>query len=304
MISWEEYLTETVTTFRKEFEKLSYRQRNLLRLKAFHSSFLEPCQIEVLDVGDKESAIWLVIHDNNLPDMTFKSHKNARSPDISEFWRKYEFPILHREHFEKNLSFEGRLHFIVMRNVEFGTSRDKKPQEIASMVLSFALRNLIKTEQVNAIERSTLGLKKSIAKVTEKDVRDELMGATQKIDGALKEIKRIDEEIGKVRQLVGISQEYQDWRLLVSDVHTLKGEHVPREVFDSRIGELNTRIDSLSEIKEAYDKILTQQTEFMKQQSSFIKWIKYATILLPIAVISVPVIEIISIWIRHSLGIL
>lgn len=125
-----------------------------------------------------------------------------------------------------------------------------------------------------------------------------------------KEIRRLDEEIDKVRQLVGVTKEVQDWKLLVSDVDRLKGEQVPREVFDAKVNELGTRIDSLSEIREAYDKILAQQTEFMKQQaevmkqqSSFIKWTKYATILLPIAVISVPVIEVISILIRHFLGI-
>ena len=124
------------------------------------------------------------------------------------------------------------------------------------------------------------------------------------------EIRRLDGEINKVRQLVGVTKEIQDWKLLVSDVDRLKGEHVPREVFDAKVNELGTRIDSLSEIREAYDKVLAQQNEFMKQQaevmrqqSSFIKWIKYATILLPIAVISVPIIEIISVLIRHYLNI-
>jgi len=128
--------------------------------------------------------------------------------------------------------------------------------------------------------------------------------SAKELDEALEGIRRIDEKINRVRKLVRFSQEYQDWKVLVSDVHRLKGEHVPREVFDAKVDELATRIDSLCVIREAYDKVLAQQTKVIEQQSSFIKWIKYATILLPIAVISVPVIEIISIMIRHSLGIL
>jgi len=76
--------------------------------------------------------------------------------------------------------------------------------------------------------------------------------------------------------------------------------HVPREVFDAKVNELNTRINSLSDIKEAYDRVLIQQAEVMKQQSSFIAWIKYATILVPIAVVVAPIIEVL---IRHFLNI-
>ena len=70
---------------------------------------------------------------------------------------------------------------------------------------------------------------------------------------------------------------------------------------------INTRIDALRDIKEAYDKLLSQQNAFMdqqaevmKQQTSFINWIKYATIIVPIAVVSVPIIEIL---LRHFIGI-
>jgi len=53
----------------------------------------------------------------------------------------------------------------------------------------------------------------------------------------------------------------------------------------AEIDKINVRIDALSNIINAYDKVLNQQ-------SSFITWIKYATILVPIAVVSVPIIEL------------
>ena len=114
-------------------------------------------------------------------------------------------------------------------------------------------------------------------------------------------IKRLDKEIDKVRQLVGVTKEIQDWKLLVSDVHRLKGEHVPREVFESRIGELSTKIEAFEKIEKAYERLADQQARVLEQQSSFLKWIKYSTILVPIAVALIPVIEIL---IRHFLGIL
>jgi predicted transcriptional regulator len=107
----------------------------------------------------------------------------------------------------------------------------------------------------------------------------------------MQEIKRLDNEIGKVRQLVGVTKEFQDWKLLVSDVDRLKGEHVPREVFESKLRELSTKIEAYEKIEEAYERLSTQQEKVLEQQSSFLKWIKYSTILVPIAVAVIPVIE-------------
>ena len=99
-------------------------------------------------------------------------------------------------------------------------------------------------------------------------------------------IAKIEQDVNGVRRLVG-TETFGEWKALLSE-----------------IDKINTRIDALFHIREAYDKVLEQQAKVIEQQSSFIKWIRYATILLPIAVISVPAIEIISILIRHSLGVL
>ena len=164
-------------------------------------------------------------------------------------------------------------------------------------------------------------MRAKVGQIKQENIRSDLMNQADSIERFVhsysKRLKEqemlttaIKEDVDGVRQLIGVSTEYQDWKLLVSDVYRLKGEHVPKEVFDAKVGELSSRINSLSEIREAYDKILAHQTEFMKQQaevmrqqSSFIKWIKYATILLPVAVISVPIIEIIGVLIRHYLNI-
>jgi len=117
-----------------------------------------------------------------------------------------------------------------------------EPQDIIDSLLRLAAEPLW-DEQVDVIERSTDGLKKSIARISEEDIRDELLAATSRIDTSLEEIKRLDEEVGRMRKLVGATKEYQDWRLLVSDVDRLKGEHVPKPVFDANVERLDEKIE-------------------------------------------------------------
>lgn len=119
-------------------------------------------------------------------------------------------------------------------------------------------------------------------------------------------LSRIEQDIGGVRKLIGVTKEFQDFRILTTDVEELKKTHVNREIFDTKINELKTRIDLFREFKEAYDEVLDQQNNFMKQQSevmkqqsSFMNWIKYSTVLIPITVACIPIIEIV---IRYFLG--
>jgi len=74
---------------------------------------------------------------------------------------------------------------------------------------------------------------------------------------------------------------------------------VPKEVFESRLKELSTRIQAFEKIEIAYERLTSQQERVFEQQSSFLKWVKYSTILVPIAVACIPIIEII---IRHFIN--
>jgi|GEM_PF-3487117 hypothetical protein len=304
-IKWEEYLTKSVTTFREEFGKLGHRQQQEIREGAFRFTLLEPCQIEVLDFGTKNGVLILPIHDNQLPDMTFKVHRNVKDLDTSEFLKKY-YPDLEK----MPMDLLSRDSFVIMLEKDFSVFLGRpSPSVLAGVFLRDSSKHAVehfKNRQVSLIKTTTDGLKKDIARIPEKGTRDELLIHADKIEGALREIKRVDEDVSRVRQLVGATKEIQDWRLLVSDVDRLKEEHVPREVFEARIDELTTRINSFSQIKEAYDKVLAQQNDFMKQQAdvmkqqaSFVTWIKYATVLLPVAVVLVPIIDAL---IRHFIG--
>lgn len=305
-IGWKKYLNETIITFRAKFRRLPSSHQSQIRQKALSHSFFTPVQVEALLFEAGKIAVWFIVHDKHLPDMMFKIHENARSISESEFLKKY--PNLRKQSVflpkwlslgtaEPNPKARGRIMYFVWEETHHTFLGNFHPQTVASIVLS-DVNEAIKSEQVDVIEKSTKGLRKSITKIREENIRNDLLSATKKIDQSLQKIKRLDEEISKVKQQVGVSQEYQDWKLLVSDVDRIKGEHVPREVLEAKVNELNTRIDSLAGIKEAYDKIFAQQNQFMKQQSdvmkqqsSFINWIKYSTILVPIVVACVPIIE-------------
>jgi len=240
MISWEEFLSQTVTAYRKEFNKLSKRSQKLIKEKEFHNSLLRPCQIEVLDAGEKKTAVWLVVHDNNLPDMMFKIHKNVKDISVSQFLKKYEF--LTAESLEKVLTAKYSYHEIYMKDTMSGFRRDVEPQYIGNELLRWSAEPLFE-QQYNIIESGTDGLKKSIAKISEVEIRDELLATTKRIDASLQEIRRLDKEIGEVRKLVGVTKEIQDWRLLFTDVGRLKDEHVPKQVFDAKIERLDEKIE-------------------------------------------------------------
>lgn len=303
MTSWVPFLRETIEFYRKEFKRwFNPEQQKLIREKALEASLLEPCQIEVLKWKKGKGAVLLLIHDDRLPDMMFKIHKAVESLDSSEFLAKYkhkfEFFFDLQELIKDIPRVRDSLLVFMKKAIHVYGRKSLPPKELA---LSF-LRNaqkVFKTEKIDDIGRSTDGLKKSIAKIPEKDIRDELLANAKKIDSSTQEIRRMDEEITKMRQLVGVSQEYQDWKVLVSDVHRLKGEHVPREVFESKVSELSTKIEAFEKIEKAYERLSSRQEKVLEQQSSFLNWIKYSTILVPIAVACVPIIQEL---IRHYLS--
>jgi hypothetical protein len=247
-INWEEYVTKAIIAFRKEFEKFSSREQEQVREIAYDRFPFEPCQIEVLDFGVGKAVVCIVVHDKNFPDMMFKVHKDVKTLSVSEFIKKYksELSLLSdlmksQKDYEKLLLNDGFLHFVVKESIDIVRSSES-PQQMAKYLI-YNAKSVLKGEQVGVIERSTDGLKKSIAKISEDDIRNEMYATMKDMGFALREIKRLDDDMSKMRQLVGSSQEYQEWKLLVSDVDRLKGEHVPREVFDAHIERIDEKID-------------------------------------------------------------
>jgi len=179
-----------------------------------------------------------------------------------------------------------------------------------SKMLSNEVNDLLKTQREREKIEETVGdIRRDVEAIPEKvELRNKIIEATGRLEEQIKKLdKKYEEEISGFRKIVGTTKEFQDFRVFTTDVTDLKKSHVPREVFDAKVSELHTRINSLSEMKTEYDKLLSQQNEFMKQQaevmkqqSSFVTWIKYSTILVPVAVVSAPIIYAL---LRRFLGI-
>ena len=213
-MSSEEFLTEVVKGFRKEFEKFAPDEQRLIKASCDGIPF-EPCQIEVLDFGAGKPVIWILIHDNQLPDMTFKIHKDAKSLQESEFIRKCDKNIANVlfDNYEKILS-GGDLFIILSKRMLQFFEDYATVQETIEEFIEIA-KIALKEGHLDSIEHNTNRLRESITRIPEESIRKEILSITRKIDTSLREIKRLDEEIDKVRRLVGASREYQDWRVLV-----------------------------------------------------------------------------------------
>jgi hypothetical protein len=252
-VSWEKYVERTIAHYRKEVDNLGPELKEKIKT-ALNFSLLEPCQIEVLDFHGEKSVVFLIMHNESLPDMMTKIQKDIMSTESSEFIGIHGFPASTIRGLEEGSFFLRSKSLVIDMYGQSVTlvARNTSPEEVAEILVRDSIqkaREFARLRQVDLIEDSTIGLKKSIARIPEKDVREEILATAKKIDGALQEVKRIDEEISKVRQLVGRSKEFQDWKLLISDVDRLKGENVPRGVFESEVKRLDQKIDSLREIK-------------------------------------------------------
>jgi len=261
-MDWFQYLTTVVRTFRQRFESLTPDLKKVIRERFFERTFLQPCQIEVLDSG-LYSMIFLIVHDRELMDMKFTIHRNARSSDVSEFAKRYPHISENKQEITKLLGSKSELVFIYMDRARIAVALGREPAKVAESFLRTLVleaRSILKSQQFDTFKTFFGHLQESISKVPQKEIRTELTETSQKLDELLKEMKHVreherklaelEEDIGGVRQLIGVSQVYQDWRVLASDVETLKKTpRVSKEIFDSEIKRLDQRIDALREIR-------------------------------------------------------
>lgn len=154
------------------------------------------------------------------------------------------------------------------------------------------LRDSLIEKQRESINQTLKELIRDAGKVQAPESKTKILETTEKLQGQIEDVykqqKELREDVSGLRRIVG-GKTFGEWK-----------------VFISEIDKINTRIDALSDIRSAYDKVLAQQNDFMKQQTevikqqaSFVTWIKYATILVPVAVLLTPVI---SALIQYFLG--
>jgi hypothetical protein len=307
----EDYIKSNIIDFRKRYDFSEIPE------DSFVSKFLltKPCQVVALKFDG--ATILIIFRDDEAEDMDIKVFviNNYTFFSISDIISETPLKRMTKSEITAINAAIANLGNYYQHDVnDIGIAYTKKVGLITISNTLLAYNRLFSDNLIDTIRRTTqraesekkihktvVKIKRDAEEIPASEVREKILSETTKLEQEMTQLKKkLDEEIDGVRKIIGNSSEFQDFRVFSSDVSDLKKSHVPKEVFESKINELNTRIDSFNHIREGYDNILSQQNEFMKQQSdvirqqaSFMTWLKYATVLLPIAVISVPVIEII-----------
>lgn len=330
--SWEEYVKSNILKFRAQYETSVSGEDKRLVMKnreIFYYSLSKPCQIVVVDFLKTYPKCFIILHGEERSDMetrvvempfenlsadALKEIEELTSISLEETQKIVTSMQDMRTRMEEWGALMGDWKFfgnssVVFERRDFRTMAD--PFEFSKWQIKHIKNEISRISREKGIDKieETVGIIKRDAKeIPIVELRTKIIEASQRLEGEIISLrKKVDEEIGGVRKMIGDTKEFQDFKVFTTDVSDLKKSHVPREVFDAKVSELGTRIDSLSEVKEAYDKVLEQQNEFMKQQadvmkqqSSFVTWIKYSSVLVPIAVVSAPIIYAL---LRHFLGI-
>lgn len=272
-MNWKEYFVNVITLYRQSFLRQSKDFREIVLKKYYADTFLPPCQIEVL-VSSGEVGC-LLVHDEQLKDMEIKVQKHCKSYNDSEFLKKYPFVRLLPKAAKLPFLMDDEWIVIWTRERRF-VNLGRPPSEMLAEDLFTSLEIMtgveLRKKQVGVIKKSTDDLMVSIGKLPDDKNKSELIIPAKEINDALEKVKQFDIEIGKLRQLVGVSQEYQDWKVLVSDVLRLKGEHVPREVFDAKMERLDQRIEKGLE---SLDKRIDNGLETLNTRIEDLKAIKF-----------------------------
>jgi len=320
--TWKEYIRSNILDFRNKFHDLPEEVRELRPHLA--ALIAKPTQVVVFQPTDSELTHMLILHSENSPDMDTIVYEGMTSQELAvqaseqhPEWRplvnlnKVKHAITHSAHSRGGYFWERRYYDnSLLWTFGFDPRSGGTPMGTLSKMLSNEVNDLLKTQREREKIEETVGdIRRDVEAIPEKvELRNKIIEATGRLEEQIKKLdKKYEEEISGFRKIVGTTKEFQDFRVFTTDVTDLKKSHVPREVFDAKVSELHTRINSLSEMKTEYDKLLSQQNEFMKQQaevmkqqSSFVTWIKYSTILVPVAVVSAPIIYAL---LRRFLGI-
>lgn len=273
MVSWEEFLTDYVKSWRSSFEKMSAEEREgALHTYHSHYFFTKPCQFEVIALKEPSHVLWIITRDKNRNDMEFVVHSHVETDYESFFdqrrredpaWFKRFGGIVSRIDLDRARPDKTSL-WALGKDYTFRfytyDVREEDPRKFAAQEVEYVRQDVLKAAKRNAIGIKTEEIKSEAGKVPDKYLRSSLLKAAEEIENSLSELKRLENheqkiaalegEIKGVRKLIGTTKEYQDWRLLVSDVEAFKATpHIGKALFDSEIKRLDQRIDALKEVK-------------------------------------------------------
>jgi len=271
MRSWNEYLSSFVGKFRNSFEQLSFEQKSVVPPNI---AFLSPCQIEVIEFEKRFWFTWIVTFDRKRPDMEYTLIRAeeptkliTERPEDYLLWKAIlaMHAILPQRHMHGLIDW-----FTIDENSSvylFGDDpREKDPEcnlatELVRNIRFFSTGKLAWKFEHKRIEKITSVLRKEKGRIIEEALPPESLDITKlplqeptpaqvkRFEKYERKLSLVEQEIGGVRRLIGVTKEFQDWRLLVSDVLTIKRDYTTQSIFQSEIARLDQRIEDLKAIR-------------------------------------------------------
>jgi len=272
VMSWEEYVKRNISHFRafNEARMISeYKDAFATERWAFLTSLFPPCQVVVLDFGETYPTSFLVVHNSKKQDMDTIILENLNPKNLTfQDLKKRLLDLLSSQEIQDIHKIIGSIEpragtrwissWMPLYNSALVMSRDDPRTENSPNALSmnlteamnFYAARYLEDKQRAKIEETVSSLRKDAEAIPKDfDFRDKIIETTARLEAQVEQLnKKVDEEIGGVRRLVGTTKDFQDFRVFTTDVTDLKKSHVPREVFDSEIKRLEQKIDSMKEI--------------------------------------------------------
>jgi hypothetical protein len=279
LLPWKEYIEHNILRFREYYDLLTKEEKRFI-LESKNARLLslnKPTQVIVIDPADIPAKYILVMHAQEFMDMDIFVYENM---PVEELCKKV---IEHRGRWldflpEKDInsifgflgrgsqSYSNHLVSVWTSECSFSIHSDFDFRSDRDYLFDLSRRTISQeselTKRKAQIEKTVIDLKKDAEAIPEEiDLRSKIIKGTTELEDQIKELqKRLDTEVGGVRQLIGTSERFLDWKAFTTDVEHLKTTHIAKETFHSeikRIDEkidksfeaLNTRIEDLKAIK-------------------------------------------------------
>lgn len=270
---WEEYLDRFVDDYRREFVKLfgipavrgylskiKLEDRSKYIVYSYILSFLEPCQICVLEFSKIGTVIWRVANDITGEDKHFgyvleNTKPEERLRKVNSNWDGF---------WEASVLFESSKGTNAKELIEISEQHEETwfkfefdpRNELAFDVVGSLLRQVSRRYVYGRIEDATESLRTNIKEIVDQTLREKMLNVAKDLESSLSQIKELDKQMTVVKNLMRTSEDFKDVLVLMETVKEIRENYVKKEVlkeqlnrFDDRISAMNTRISDLKAIK-------------------------------------------------------
>jgi len=273
LISWKGYVKSNILEFRRHYNELPSELKELVEKnkQMFYRSLNEPCQALVIVFHEPYLVCYAFFHNLECPDLeiivledvkfedlfTVISQEprlvNLIDKDIKPFVEEVKLFAQTQAMNEKILfsnlwelkSVNGFL-TVFRRDLRLGKTINSLSGVIYDHFESL-LRWRFVREQRRKIEKIVDDLKANARTIPETGVRTKVLGTTKELEEQIKELnQKVEEEIGRLRQVIGSSEKYLDFKAFTSDIEHLKSTHITKETFDANIQRFDEKIDAVS----------------------------------------------------------